>query len=222
MFFTNECDFYLLTVSIMLKRNQRQELLPEKKKKPHFFHLQFQEINALIWTIRSPSYFFSLLVPVSVTKGGRISHFLHRSGCPRALWWLKDPGDIPPWKTAGAHSSLTSCTCVWRLHCCLRKAWEGKTSFSFLCRAASREVWTSERQKDLLPCPARGPFSPDAGHGGHAGGTQLPAAVTWSRPLQENLLVRISSAYKYLLSKHVFVYVLYTKQRCVKKKRECV
>lgn len=154
MFFTNECDFYLLTVSVMLKRNQRQELLPGEKKKPHFFLLQIQEINALIRTIRSPPFFFSLLVPVSVTKGGRISHFLHGSGHPRALWWPKDPGGVPSWETAGAHSSLTSCMCLWRLHCCFRKAGEGKTSFSFLCRAArigSGEVWTSEGQKDLLP-----------------------------------------------------------------------
>lgn len=93
-FFTNEYDFYLLTVSVTLKRNQRQELLPEQK--PHFSHLQIQEINALIRTIKSPSFFFFPLVPVSVSKGGRISRFPHGWGMSTCSAVTEGSGRHPP------------------------------------------------------------------------------------------------------------------------------
>lgn len=175
----------------MLKRNQRQELLLEQK--PHFFHLQIQEISTLIWTMESPSFFFFffLLVPVSVSKGGRISRFLHRSGKSICLAVTEGFRRHPPMRGGMCPFLADWLVCLWRLHCCLGEEGEGKTSFSLLCRAArigSREVWTPEALKELLPCPAlwRGPFAPDPGHGGHAGGTPSPAAITWSSPLQDS------------------------------------
>lgn len=148
--------------------------------------LWYEQSNLL-----SSSSSFFLLVPVWVSKEAGFRIAFMDWGCPCALWWLKDPRGIPAWEMAGAHSFLASCMCLWWLHRCLGEGGERKTSFSLLCRAArigSREVWTSEGLKELLPCPAlrKDPFSPDACHGGHAGGTHSPAAMTWSSPLQDN------------------------------------
>lgn len=71
-------------------------------------------------------------------------------------------------------------------------------------------------------CPAlwRSPLSPGPGHGGHAGGTLFPCCYHLKQPSPKkfrNFLLRISSAYRYLLSQLVFMYILCTKQGCVRK-----
>lgn len=134
--------FYLLTIRVMLKRNQRQELLLEQN--PHFFLAPIQEINASMWIIKFPSSLLFLLVFVWVSKGGRISCFLHRWGMSmcsalKGLHWrvctcsaLKGPGGTGPlserWQVSIPHGLAA---CLWRLQHCLGKGGEGMTSLVY-------------------------------------------------------------------------------------------